>query len=278
MRNLLLLSLLFSPLGHAETSCFYPSKTNDYSFQKSEQCGAFSNGLFHISNAVFDDISFSNSGPACILINKDQLYFVNKDRRSIQTILYDNGCDKFQEELARGVNSGKHVYVNEKLEVVLEPGFEKLSQYSYGHAVVCNGPFIEEAHGEHTFFTGGSCGLLDNRGNLVVTAEHNIEDRTVFEYYINSHNHCSPPPVTKAEVAICHAKRHIDNSGHDDPDWSTVETTRLGSTWIITYENLIDNRRKFTLQLGRESAHWESIIAENHEAAINRVKNATNNN
>ncbi len=268
---LLAVLIIFSVSSRADESCFYPSKKDEGSYSHFDDCGFIDGdgikpGKSHTQNILFDE-----RGLACIIFSVRDVFYIRENGRSQRAYFYDNDCDDFKEGLARGIVNGKMVFINERLEIILTPGFELLSHYDYGHSVVCNGPFVEEKHGEHTLLKGGNCGLIDKRGDLVVEANYKIGDRAVFQNYINANSHCPPPPVTSESSALCHAKRHVSNMGHHTPGWERHEISKQGSIWLITFVEESKTNEEFTLTLPSGSAQWESLIRESHDKALQRA-------
>ena len=140
-------------------------------------------------------------------------------------------------------------------------------RFNYGHAVVCNGPFIEEVHGEHTLRKGGRCGLINREGELVLEAKYAIENRQAIVNYINSNNHCRPPPIISNESALCHAKRHVENMQFHDDDWESYTINKTPREWLIGFVERNGSGEEFTLSLDPESAHWISIVKSEKKPA-----------
>ena len=268
---LLAILLIFSVSAKADNSCFYPSKKDEGSFSHFDNCGSIKGDTIKLGKAHTKNISYDEKGLACIIFSAKDVFYIQESGRSQRVYFYDNGCDYFKEGLARGIINDQMVFINEQLEVALAPGFELLSHYDYGHSIVCNGPFVEKKHGEHTFLKGGKCGLLNKQGVLVVEANYKIEDREVFENYINKNNHCPPPPVTSESSALCHAKRHISNREHYTDKWKKHEISKQGDIWLITFVEENKTNEEFTLTLNSSSAHWESLIKESHNKALQRA-------
>lgn len=241
------------------------------SYWQFDDCGPMAGDRIILKDEHFENMSFNPDGLACILFPGDNVFYINRDKESRRAYFSDNGCDHFKEGLARGFVDGEMVFINKSLELALAPGFERLLPFDYGHSVVCNGPFVEEERGEHTLSRGGSCGLMDHEGNLVVEAKHKMEERTVFRDYINSHNHCSSPPVTDELSALCHAKRHVSNMRFHSDIWKRHEITRLNDSWLVSFVETNRPDVEFSMVLNSETAHWLTIIKEPHDKALQHI-------
>ena len=268
-------SIIFSVLADAGESCFYSSKKDDGFITGFDDCGLIEGDTIKLNKAHMDNLSFNRDGHACLTFSLNDLFYLRKNGRSQRVHFHDNGCDHFKEGLARGVVNDQMVFINHHLEVVFNPGFEYLSYYNYGHSIVCDGPFTEVNHGEHTSLTDGKCGLLDRQGNLVVDVKHKIQDRFIFWNYINSNNHCPTPPITSKTSALCHAKRHTSNMLYRTNRWKTYEISQQGDTWLITFVEESGADIEFTLTLNSISAHWDSLHQESHNEALQRISRWT---
>lgn len=272
MRQVLLtILLIFSDSLKADESCFYPSKKEEGSYSHFDDCGLIKGDGVKLEKAHEENLFYDELGLACVMFSAKDVFYVKDSARTQRVYFHDNGCDYFNEGLARGIVNGKMVFINEQLEVVLEPGFDLLSHYDYEHSVVCNGPFLEEKHGEHTYLKGGECGLLNKKGDLVVEAVYKIENQEVFQNYINSNNHCPSPPVASEKSALCHAKRHVSNMDYHTDEWKKYKVSKVSNKWLITFTEEGASNEEFTLTLHSDSARWESLVKESHNKALQRI-------
>ena len=269
------ITLLFSVSSKAEDSCFYSSKNNSGRLAYFDNCASINGDKVKLVEAHAKNIFYDKNGLACIYfpINKSgyDVFYTHESGASQRVVLFDNNCDYFEEGLARGLDNGQMVFINQQLETVLTPGYEVLLPFHYGHSIVCNGPFIEEKRGEHTLQKGGKCGLLNKQGDLVVKANYKIEDQKVFQRYINTNNHCPPPPVTSESSALCHTKRHVTAMKFHTAEWKKHEISNRGKTWLITFLEKNSESEEFTLILNSDSAGWESVTQESHNNALQRT-------
>ncbi len=263
-----LLLCLCHSLSVEASECFYVSKT-DNAYKKADDCGEIEGGTITLTDAIFEDIQFDQQSLTCVIFPNQELFYINRNRKSQRVLFFDNGCDYFKQGFARGLENQRLVFIDQELNIKLRPKFEYLVPFDYGHAVVCNGPFTEEQHGEHTFLRGGQCGLIDKQGNLVVAAAHPIGESEAFDAYINNHNHCPPPPVTTAEAALCHAKRHVDNMDFHSAEWQSQRISLRGTVWLVSFIEKGESE-EVTLDLDANSAHWQSLLPESHEEALQR--------
>jgi len=263
--------LIFSASVKADDSCFYPSKKDQGDILKFDNCGSIEGDKVNLGKDHLDNLSFDQDGLVCLIFFRDDVFYFHKNGQSQRVLFFDNGCDYFKEGLARGMVNDQMVFINRLLKVVLNPGFELLSHYDYGHSVVCNGPFREETRGEHTLSKGGKCGLLNKQGRLVVEAKYKIEDRDVFRNYINSNNHCPAPPVTTEKSALCHARRHVSNMDFHTSQWKKHEISKQDNIWLITFVEDNGADEEFTLDINYSNAQWNYITQESHNKALQRT-------
>ncbi len=275
MKHLILAILYLLPaLLMADTSCVYPSKKDDGSLDVLEGCGSINGDQINLKQSHLNNLAFSSDGLACVMFSTEDIFYVHENGQTQRTYFFDNGCDYFEEGLARGIVNGKMVYINKLLDVALSPPFEFLTSFDYGHAVVCNGPFITSTDGEHTFRTGGKCGLINKQGKLVVEAKYNIEDQQAFKDYINSNNHCPKPPAVSESAALCHAKRHVSNMDYHSAKWISHKISQFADVWIISFVEEGPDQTEFTLTLDASNAEWRSLVNAPHDAVLKEIQSA----
>lgn len=245
--------------AHADNSCVYPDKREEGSLAAHDDCGRITGDKIQMGKIHQDNVVFDEKGLACIIFSARDAFYLNKKGASHRVLYFDNGCDYFEEGLARAVIDKRVMLMDTALNVVLDTGFEWVDRFGYGHVVVCNGPFVEKKVGEHTLLTEGRCGLMNKSGQLVVAAKYAVGDTDAFDLYLNSHNHCPPPPIQNEQAALCHAKRHVANMEFHSDDWVEHSLQFNDGYWKITFkERGADDA--FVLSLKAESAQWESLI------------------
>jgi hypothetical protein len=251
--------LLISRLSLADTPCGYPSK-KDLAIEFYKSCGEIKGDQLQLHDWHKNNIDFDQDGLGCVLIGGDKAFYINKKGDTRRTIFFDNGCDYFEDGLARGYEKGKMIYMDKNLNVVLRPGFEWLLPFDYDHATVCNGPFETIQDGEHSLMKNGQCGLIDKQGNLVVDAKYPIGNNEAFDNYINSHNHCPKPPITSKESAICHAKRHLQHQSHLNQLKEIVSAKKAKDRWQVNFTYQDYPNDIFVIELESKTARWLSIV------------------
>jgi hypothetical protein len=274
MKLLILATLYLLPALLMADTCAYPSKKDDGILDVFEDCGSINGDQINLKQSHLNNLAFGSDGLACVRFSHDDIFYVHENGQTQRTYFFDNGCDYFEEDLARGIINGKMVYINKRLEAVLSPQFEFLTSFYYGHAVVCNGPFITQTDGEHTFRTGGKCGLIDKQGKLVVEAKYNIEDQKAFKDYINSNNHCPKPPVVSESAALCHAQRHVSNIDYHSAKWVRHQISQFADVWIISFVEEGSDQTEFTLTLDASNAEWRSLVKEPHDTVLKEIQSA----
>lgn len=245
----------------AGESCFYPDRRDEGGIVAHHDCGDIKGDAFHMGRPHLDHVAFDKEGLACVITSQQSAFYLHRNGKSQRVYFYDNGCDYFEHDLARGL-VGKHtVFVDKQLNRVLDTRFEWAESFDYGHTVVCNGPFGESTVGEHTLLTGGRCGLMNRQGTLVVEATYAIGERTAFDTYLNSHNHCAPPPITSEGAALCHARRHVANMEFYTGEWSQYSIVKRAGEWLVTFREKNDDETML-LTLKADTAQWSSLVPQ----------------
>lgn len=245
---------------HAGESCVYPDKREQGGLAAHDDCGVVKNDSIRLQKSHRDNIAFDDKGLACVVVAGRKAFYLHKNGKSRKVVFADNGCDYFERGMARAFQ-GKHmVFIDPDLNIVLDTGFEWIEHVDYGHAVVCNGPFGKKKVGEYTLMTGGHCGLMDKKGKLVVKAHYEMGDHDAFEKYLNSNNHCPPPPIENEQAALCHAKRHIANMEFHTDDWERYSIKQKADVWLVTFKERKEDE-EFVLSINAESAQWSSLVA-----------------
>jgi len=256
--SLVLLTLPSAAASAMDTSCLYVSE-KDGERMFFDDCGHVDESGPVLTPAHRENIRFGEDDLACVAFSKDDAFWVHRNGKAVRTLFYDAWCGEFEGDLAIGKIDGREVYIDKNLDVVLDPGFESLSHFRYDFAVVCNGPFQYEEHGEHTFRKGGKCGLIDKAGTLVVDAIYPSEHRRTFTDYRNSHNECPPPPVLDEDSAVCHGKRHARNSDSHSGNWERYSLSSDGEQWTITFLETDGSGYEFTMEYGVDRADLRYI-------------------
>jgi hypothetical protein len=254
-----LFSSLISILSFADVPCGYPGK-REQSIEFYKSCGHIKGDQILLTEPHRENIVFEKNGLACIMVGGGTVFYINQQGQSRRVAFNDNGCDYFEEGFARGYENGNMVYIDNKLAVKLKPDFELLLPFDYEHAVVCNGPFETIQQGEYTLQRKGKCGLINKQGELVVEAKYSIEDREVFQDYINSHNHCQKPPITNKKAAICHAKRHLKYNDTHKSEAKIKSAKQNGNLWLVQFIYQEEPENIFVIELDANKAGWLSIL------------------
>jgi hypothetical protein len=185
LRIFFLLLLLFRPIIlHAEQvnncDCIYTPKMSkdnpNPEITSFKDCGKIdTNGIFIIKKEHLDNVFFNKDDLACIYTPGPRVFYVRPNGKTIEAHYYDNGCDYFNEGLARGIANGRMAFFNKKLEIIIDTPYDIIFPFENDHAVVCNDcnkVQIDEYNG----FRGGKCGYIDHTGQVVVPLEYPIEN------------------------------------------------------------------------------------------------------
>ncbi|MGI9233367.1 MAG: WG repeat-containing protein [Woeseiaceae bacterium] len=264
---LFVVSLSLAPLvsSDEDSGCFYSSEKDDGDLVIFDHCGRVDDTGFTLTPEHRENIRFGDDDLACLVFSKDNAFWVHKNGNSARTLYYDTWCDRFEGGLAIGKVEGREVYINANLEVVLNPGFDSLSHFYYGFAVVCNGPFYYEQLGEHSFRKGGKCGLINQQGEVVLEPAYPAEERVAFREYRDSHNECPVPPIREEVSAVCHAKRHARNTDYDE-GWIVHSVAFDGEQWTIEFLETSRPKYRVTMNIGAAKAELRTIATSEVQA------------
>jgi hypothetical protein len=141
-------------------------------FTTQGECGRFANEdtlvLYeeHFNNLNFGDSNYTTIYAKDAENGEMRLFYVSKRGRVVRVFFFDNGADYFKEGLARTISKRKIGFINNKLEVVIEPRFDFAYPFENGKARVCNG-CTKKQNGEHYMIVGGKWGIIDKSGKLI---------------------------------------------------------------------------------------------------------------
>ena len=175
----LFLILLFNACAqYQQISCAYVPKVTDThktpEITQVENCARIDkNNEISISRDNLNQISFNKTGLAEIRINTG-VYYVNKTGQLVRSHLFDNGADYFKEGLSRTIQDRKFGFINQKLEIVIQPKYDFAFPFSNGASKVCLGCTPIKV-GEHTEMRGGKWGYIDKSGNIIVEIVYDID-------------------------------------------------------------------------------------------------------
>lgn len=254
-----IIGLFISNISLADVPCEYSSKL-ELELESYKSCGEVKGDQILLRDWHKKNLLFDKNGLACVVIGGGKAFYITKKGFSRRILFFDNGCDYFEDGLARGYENGKMVYIDKNLNVVLKPNFEWLIPFDYDHAIVCNGPFETIQEGEYTRMTKGQCGLIDKKGKLVVDAKYPMGDGEAFDNYINSHNHCPTPPITTKESAICHAQRHLQHQEKLYEIKKILSANKKDGNWLVNFVYKDEDQGEFVIELDTKTARWLSIL------------------
>jgi hypothetical protein len=127
----------------------------------------------HLARLAFDD-----AGLATVWVGKKEVAYVHRSGKAAWVLPFDNGADYFVEGLARTVRGGKVGFLNQNLEVVIEPRWDFAFPFENGRAVVCQGcrPEPVGPDHEHSSVEGGKWGVIGKDGAVVVPVAYAREE------------------------------------------------------------------------------------------------------
>lgn len=105
------------------------------------------------------------------IIEDGKFYRLDQKRGiKLQSFVYDNAWDYYQQGLARFVDNGKIGFHDKDGNIVIAPKYDFAAPFEGGRSVVCM-DCAKKRVGEHTAMEGGLWGAIDLKGNVVVPIE-----------------------------------------------------------------------------------------------------------
>ncbi len=143
----------------------------------STDCGTIdARGTLQVEKTLLKKLFFKESEPACMLL-QDRAFYIDKSGRTVETYLFDAGCDYFNEGLARAPTDNGMRFIDSNLNVVITTPYQFAAPFQDGIAVVCEELRLRPAlRGEHEKFVGGQCGYIDKHGEVVVPLRYPMEE------------------------------------------------------------------------------------------------------
>jgi hypothetical protein len=177
MTGMMLLWLLFAVSAEA-AECTYASKVTTGNRQPEltaqGRCGEFvGQDEFRISPEHLSKLVFRDS--LAVVLVDDKAFYVAKSGKAARVHVFENGADYFSEGLARTISQGKFGYIDRKLTVVIKPEYDFAFPFRNSRAIVCTG-CVTVAEGEHRAVKGGTWGLIDKTGAIVIPVRYTKEE------------------------------------------------------------------------------------------------------
>ena len=170
--------VLFLTQSLMAEECIYTAKQsqdNLYPERSSQgECGKLiGEDSFQIYKNHLDRLQFNSNGLASVFVD-GKVFYVLKDGTSARVHYFDNGADYYIEGLTRTISKGKYGFIDEKLNIVIEPVYDFVFPFEKGIALVCNG-CISVPDGEHTIISGGNWGAINKKGETIYTLTYTKE-------------------------------------------------------------------------------------------------------
>ncbi len=131
-------------------------------------------GALVVEPGALDVLAARGVDPAPVILG-GALHYLNTAGVAVPVLPFDNGADYFSEGLARTPQGGKLGFIDESLRVVIPPSWDFAFPFENGTAVVCEGCALQPVGDGHEEVVGGSWGIIDTRGEVVVPVVHTRE-------------------------------------------------------------------------------------------------------
>jgi len=119
----------------------------------------------YVSPSYLEQLDFKGEELVSVFKN-NSFYYIRKDGKQMQTLIYDNGPDPFSDGLARTRINGKVGFFNSNLEIVLKPIYDFAFPFHNGIAEICTG-CKEKPAGEHMMLDGGKWQKINREGLII---------------------------------------------------------------------------------------------------------------
>jgi hypothetical protein len=111
---------------------------------------------------------FSRTQPKSSVHSSSVVGYILPNGKARDVIFFDNGPDYFNAGVARFIGAnGKTGYINEALQVVIQPVHDFASPFDEGFAYFCDGCKSESDGSEHQKIVGGMWGKMAKNGKTL---------------------------------------------------------------------------------------------------------------
>lgn len=172
-----MLTACATTIAHNGICTYVPiaSKGNPYpELYSYKNCGKINNGHLVVYARHLQNMSFNEKGLAEVLFDGKQ-YYLNKSGKTAQTHRVDSGADNFSEGLARVIVDKKYGFMDNSLNIVIDPRYDFAFPFENGIAAVCNN-CISKSEGEHSYMEGGKWGAINRQGEVIIPIVHDSRD------------------------------------------------------------------------------------------------------
>ncbi len=176
MIRIVLVLFFFLSTIYAWEKCVYSSIKDDTKLSLFDDCAKINrNQKLQIKQHHKSNIKFYDNLTCIFVLGKP--YYYHKNETSFQAVSFDNGCDYFDaNNLARVVINNKIAYVNKDLKIVLPTNFFYATRFYNKKAIVCDNSINKVKDGEHFFYRGGVCNLINLKGELLLKENNTFEE------------------------------------------------------------------------------------------------------
>lgn len=162
--------------------CYYMAKRTsrvpEPAFTSHGSCGTYdAKHLPLFNNTTLAGVRRDRRGLASVLVPGDGWYYIASNGVTAKVLTWDNGPDDFADGLTRFERNGKIGFLNQSLQVRIEPLYDFAWPFDGGKALVCTGcrPGQGDADG-HKPVIGGLWGYINKQGKQVVPIRHTREE------------------------------------------------------------------------------------------------------
>lgn len=180
MENAMILSAytLCAMLGlvqniHSSECSYLPVETIERPYPELEvfsDCGSIENGVLRLEESHNKNLDFNENNLAVVFMS-NRVFYVHETGAVLETLAVDNAADSFSEGLVRIIVESKFGFADRSLTVVIPARYDFAFPFEKNLAIVCNECFLQ-ADGEHYKVTGGSWGVINSKGEIIVPVKY----------------------------------------------------------------------------------------------------------
>lgn len=169
-----LITALAMAAASAHTLSAERCRLPDQGGRELRDCRVGDDGQLHLSKAQLQTLPYGSDG-LTLIVAGNGFYYLDRNARQLRVLPWDNGADRFEAGLVRGLIDGKVAYFDHRLRQAVPGWYDFAWPFEGDTALVCQGclPGQRDADG-HTPMLGGHWYRIDRRGRQVGAVHRGI--------------------------------------------------------------------------------------------------------
>jgi WG containing repeat len=162
--------------------CYYVAKrtprAHNPEFTSHGSCGTYDPKHVPLFDpAMLASVHRDRRGLATVLVLDDGWYYIASNGVTAKVLTWDNGPDDFADGLTRFERNGRIGYLNQSLQVTIEPVYDFAWPFDGGKALVCVGCHRGHTDADgHTPVIDGLWGYINKQGKQVAPITHTRDE------------------------------------------------------------------------------------------------------